>query len=326
MKRGLLRESGGHCTVRKSNVMLIGGTGCGKTLLARCIADYMKVPLHIQDCTKLTASGYAGSDVEECLAGLLRASGYDIAAAQHGIVVLDEIDKNAVRQAGPSGTRDVGGECVQQSLLKIIEGDIVGVPPAGGRKHPDQQLLYVDTSGILFIATGAFPGLGDIVARREGAGGRIGFQNALSEGVGKTIPGPVTAQDLRDFGMIPELVSRFPVITCVDELSHEDLVRILTDPEGSLVSEYRDLLEMDGIRLSFEQDALDCIAEEAFGMGTGARALRSVMERIMRDVMFDAPDIPEEGQRTVTVTREMVKRILKRSVYTDDLLTEANGQ
>ena len=307
MKRSALRAMGKETPVRKSNVILMGGTGCGKTYLVKCIADYMKVPCHIQDCTKITASGYVGSDVEDCIAGLLRACNYNLEQAQHGIVVLDEIDKNAAKPGGPSITRDVSGECVQQSLLKIVEGDIVGVPPMGGRKHPEQPLIHVDTSDILFIATGAFVGMEDIVARRLGKGkGRIGFQCGPDEAnMQEHILDYVTPQDIRDFGMIPEWVGRFPVITHVESLHKEDLVRILTEPEDSLVREYRDLLEMDGVELNFDAEALDSIAEQALALGTGARGLRSIMESFMRDVMFNAPDLKGRS-RAITVTRRIV--------------------
>ena len=306
MKRSVLRAMGRETPVRKSNVILMGGTGCGKTHLVKCIADYMQVPCHIQDCTKITASGYVGSDVEDCIVGLLRACHFDLEKAQHGIVVLDEIDKNAVKTAGMSVTRDVSGECVQQSLLKIVEGDVVGVPPAGGRKHPEQPLIYVDTTDILFIATGAFVGMEGIVARRLGKDkGRIGFQCGATQEETNSVLDYVTPQDLRDFGMIPEFVGRFPVITHVESLRKEDLVRILTEPEESLVKEYRELLEMDGVELNFDQEALEGIAEQALDLGTGARGLRSIMESFMRDVMFDAPDLKGKA-KSITVTRKMV--------------------
>ena len=308
MKRSVLRAQDKNASVRKSNIILMGGTGCGKTYLVKCIADYMKVPCYIQDCTKITASGYVGSDVEDCLGGLLRSCNYDLEKAKHGIVVLDEIDKNAVRSAGPSITRDVSGECVQQSLLKIVEGDLVGVAPMGGRKHPEQPLLYLDTSDILFIATGAFVGMEDIVSRRLGVGGgKIGYGRTGAGTDEVNLLDAVTPQDLRDFGMIPEFVGRFPVISHVEPLGKDALVRILTEPEDALVKEYRQLLEMDGVGLTFEDGALDAVAEQALSMGTGARGLRGIMESFMRDVMFEAPDI-KGGGREVRITREMVDR------------------
>ena len=293
----------GDVELEKSNVILLGETGCGKTYLVQTLAKLLDVPFHIQDCTKLTASGYVGSDVEECLVGLLRNCDYDVSRAEYGIVMLDEGDKIAKKDENPSITRDVSGECVQQSLLKIVEGDIVGVQAQGGRKHPEQPLVRVDTSDILFIATGAFVGLDDIVSRRTSGGGKIGFSN-LGEEAHPDLMASVSPQALRDFGMLPEFVGRFPVITHVDPLEKEDLVRILTEPKGALVSEYRELLEMDGVQLEFEDGALEGVAEKAVELGTGARGLRSIMESFMRDVMFEAPDI-KGRKRTVTVTRDM---------------------
>lgn len=309
MKRLYLREQGIEIPVKKSNVVLLGSTGCGKTFLVQCIAEYMNVPCHIQDCTKITESGYVGSDVEDCLAGLLRSCNYDVQKASRGIVVLDEIDKKAVRASGPSITRDVSGEGVQQSLLKIVEGDVVGVPPFGGRKHPEQPLIYVDTTDILFIATGAFVGIEDIIARRLGVGGgKIGFGSTSEHIQGKNnLLDHVSAQDLRSFGLIPELVGRFPVLAHVDPLGRDDLVRILTEPKGALVKEYSQLLELDEVSLTFSEGALEAIADKALALGTGARGLRGIMETFMRDVMFNAPDLRGKN-RVVTVTRDMVER------------------
>jgi ATP-dependent Clp protease ATP-binding subunit ClpX len=314
MKRSVRRSQDKDTSIRKSNVILLGGTGCGKTFLAQCIADYMNVPCYIQDCTKITASGYVGSDVEDCVGGLLRMCKYDLEKAQHGIVVLDEIDKNASREAGMSITRDVSGECVQQSLLKIVEGDIVGVPPAGGRKHPEQPLIYVDTSDILFIASGAFTGLDAIVSKRLGAGGRIGFDCSNEKLEGQNLLDSVTPQDLREFGMIPEFVGRFPIISHVETLGRDELVRILREPKGALVHEYKELLEMDGIELSFSDEALNSIADSALELGTGARGLRSVMESFMRDVMFEAPDMSSKKNKCIMITKEIVEQYARNTI------------
>lgn len=225
--------------LEKSNIVLLGETGCGKTYMIKTIAKLLKVPCYIQDCTKITESGYVGSDVEECLSGLLRDCNFDIERAGIGIVVLDECDKLAKQEAGPSITRDVGGVGVQQSLLKIVEGDTVGVPPFGGRKHPEQPLIYVDTTNILFIASGAFVGLQEIIEKRLGYTGKIGYSSDKEA----KLPGSpmcyATPHDLREYGMIPEFVGRFPVITNVEPLTEDDLVKILVEPKNSLVSQDR---------------------------------------------------------------------------------------
>lgn len=294
--------------IDKSNVILLGETGCGKTLLVKTIAKLLNVPCYIQDCTKITASGYVGSDVEECLVGLLRSCDYDINAAQMGIVMLDEGDKIAKKEAGVSITRDVSGECVQQSLLKIVEGDIVGVPPAGGRKHPEQPLLYVDTKNILFILSGAFVGLDSIIEKRLG-GGRIGFDaNARNEIEKGTITKYATPQDIRDFGFIPEFIGRFPIITSVNPLSENDLVTILTHPKNALIKQYTELLNMDGVDLEFTDDALLEIAKISNLLNTGARGLRSVIEEVMVDIMYEAPLLSSKSKKKskITVTKEMV--------------------
>ena len=273
-------ESASKVKIDKSNIILLGGTGCGKTLLVKTIAEALDVPCYIQDCTKLTASGYVGSDVEDCLVGLLRASNYNISKAEMGIVMLDEGDKIAKREAGPSITRDVSGECVQQSLLKIVEGDLVGVPPMGGRKHPEQPLLYVNTKNILFILSGAFVGIEDIIAKRIGkSGSRIGFCTAEEKYNREGILEEVSAQDLRDFGLIPEFAGRFPIVTHVDSLDEKALERILIEPQNSLISQYCELLREDGIALAFSSKALRAIAREALSMGTGARGLRTSWRR-----------------------------------------------
>jgi ATP-dependent Clp protease ATP-binding subunit ClpX len=294
----------------KSNIILLGSTGCGKTLLVKTIAKLLEVPCYIQDCTKITESGYVGSDVEDCIVGLLRSCNYDIPAAQCGIVMLDEGDKIAKKCAGASVVRDVSGEGVQQSLLKIVEGDVVGVPPMGGRKHPEQPLLYVDTKNILFILSGAFVGLDDIIKRRL-TGRHIGF-NTDSTAV-ERVPDDelnryATPQDLRDFGFIPEFIGRFPIITNVNPISEEGLVTILTEPKNSIIKQYTQLVSYDNTDLVFTDDALKEIAHLAFTLGTGARGLRAIVETVMTDVMYETPlNIKKKKRVTHTITGDFVK-------------------
>lgn len=302
--------------LEKSNIILLGPTGCGKTLLVKTIAQMLNVPCYIQDTTKLTASGYVGSDVEDCLVGLLRACDYNMKRACKGIVMLDEGDKIARKDAGVSVTRDVSGECVQQSLLKIVEGDLVGVPPMGGRKHPEQELLYVNTTDILFILSGAFVGLDEIVARRMGCGSRrIGFGQitAVTPEQEKDILRYVTPEDLRDFGLIPEFIGRFPVITHVEPMERDALLKILTEPEDALTGQYAELLRQDGVTLNFAPDALEAIADAAIEMGTGARGLRLIMEKVMRDIMYDTPLLVAKKKTTsLTLQRQQILPILER--------------
>lgn len=315
-KRIMHRDDPGcKVNIDKSNVILLGPTGCGKTHMVKKIAEYLDVPCYIQDCTKITASGYVGSDVEDCLVGLLRSCNYDMEKAEHGIVILDEGDKIAKKEAGVSITRDVSGECVQQSLLKIVDGDIVGVPPYGGRKHPEQSLLYIDTKDILFILSGAFVGLDGIVDRRMGRDRkRIGFHESEAAPEGSNLS-DVAPEDLREFGMIPEFIGRFPVITHVDPLDKAALKRILTEPKDAIVSQYEELLREDGIDFSVNPDALDSIADEAARLGTGARALRGIMEKVMRDIMFDAPkDAALHNAAALTLTAATVGKFLGKDM------------
>ena len=294
--------------IDKSNVILLGNTGCGKTLLVKTIAKMLNVPCYIQDCTKITASGYVGEDVEECLVGLMRSCNYNLDAAEMGIVMLDEGDKIAKKEAGPSITRDVSGECVQQSLLKIVEGDVVSIAPQGGRKHPEQPFLYVNTENILFILSGAFVGLEDIVDKRLG-GNRIGFTAEKADVLDDSNPlDYVTPQDVRDFGFIPEFVGRFPVITHVNPLSKEDLISILKEPKNSLIKQYDELLSMDNAKLVLDEDAIDEIADIASRLDNGARGLRNVMEEIMTDIMFTTPTLTKDSKRVVKIkiTKDMV--------------------
>ena len=274
----------------KSNIILMGETGSGKTYLAKTIARLLNVPCYIQDCTKVTQAGYVGSDVEDCLVGLLRMCNYDLKRAEMGIVVLDEIDKVAKRDAGPSITRDVQGEGVQQSLLKMVEGDVVGVPPEGGRKHPEQPLIYVNTKNILFIASGAFVGLDKIVQKRMGQRA-IGFasQAATGELSRDEALDYATPQDLKAFGMIPEFIGRFPIIANVHKLDTKALIRILTEPRNSIVKQFTELIGMDNAQLQFTHEALEEMADIASELGTGARGLRSILESVMTDIMFNVP-------------------------------------
>ena len=296
--------------IEKSNILIMGPTGSGKTLMVRTIATMLQVPYYIQDCTKLTASGYVGSDVEDCVAGLLRASNYDVLKAQRGIVMLDEIDKIAKKGAGPSIIRDVSGECVQQSLLKIVEGDLVGVQPQGGRKHPEHPLTYIDTSNILFIASGAFVGLENITRHRLDHGrSRIGYNNSKRQSLSDdAVRSYTSTDDLRSFGFIPEFIGRFPIVTSTVKLEKDDLRRILTEPRRSIINQYIELLDMDNTELIFDDSAIDEMADIAYNLGIGARALRNIVETVMTDIMFDAPNnIGEKSKVKLTIDRETVR-------------------
>lgn len=302
----------------KSNILMLGPTGCGKTALVKCLANYLGVPCYIGDATSITQAGYVGDDVETLLVGLLRASGYSIDLAQCGIVFIDEVDKLASKAASANITRDVVGTGVQEALLKIIEGSNVGVPPQGGRKHPEQSLLYLDTSNILFICSGAFVGLDDIIRKRIGKGsGAIGFGCSSNKAKqdDSSIYDLILPEDLHRFGMIPEFCGRLPIVTYVHKLKKEDMIRIFVEPEDSLLRQYSEILWMDGIRLTIAKPALERMVEVALEMGTGARALRTVAEIVLRDLMFDAPSHrkSESDSQPVEyrITEEMVLAKLK---------------
>lgn len=315
----LLQERDEHeVEIQKSNIVMVGQTGTGKTLMARTIAQMLNVPLAIVDATVFTEAGYVGEDVESILTRLLQAADYDVDRAERGIVFIDEIDKIARKGDNPSITRDVSGEGVQHALLKLLEGSIVNVPPKGGRKHPDQKYIEVNTEHILFIAGGAFDGIEQIIAKRMNRQA-VGYNTSKEKRVDdKNLLQYVTHKDLKDYGLIPEIIGRLPVLTYMNPLDEATLRMILTEPKNAIIKQYIKLFAMDDIELSFEEDALNFIVEKALEYKLGARGLRSLCESILTDAMFS---LPGTGQKTLVVTRAYAQEKLTKSGFTQHLLT-----